>query len=102
MPRPGPYGDAQWCWADPTALSKEEAMHPAFMESVAAERVKDMRSEAIAAKRARTARRTSVVPLALRLGMPGNYGAGQPLAALCFGGVGQPRAARHRRIESPE
>jgi hypothetical protein len=32
-------------------------MHPAFMESVAAERVKDMRSEAVAAHRARVARR---------------------------------------------
>ena len=31
-------------------------MHPAFMESVAAERVKDMRNEAVAAKRARIAR----------------------------------------------
>ena len=32
-------------------------MHPAFMESVAAERVKDMQSEAVAAHRARLARR---------------------------------------------
>ena len=32
-------------------------MHPAFMESVAAERVKDMQNEAVAAHRARTARR---------------------------------------------
>jgi hypothetical protein len=32
-------------------------MHPAFMESVAAERVKDMRSEAVASQRARMARR---------------------------------------------
>jgi len=32
-------------------------MHPAFMESVAAERVRDMRNEAVAAKRARIARR---------------------------------------------
>ena len=32
-------------------------MHPAFMESVAAERVKDMHSEAVAAQRAKMARR---------------------------------------------
>ena len=32
-------------------------MHPAFMESVAAERVKDMQNEAVAAHRARIARR---------------------------------------------
>jgi hypothetical protein len=32
-------------------------MHPAFMETVAAERVRDMRNEAIASQRARMARR---------------------------------------------
>ena len=32
-------------------------MHPAFMGSVAAERVKDMRNEAVASQRARMARR---------------------------------------------
>jgi len=32
-------------------------MHPAFMETVAAERVKDMRNEAVASQRARMARR---------------------------------------------
>ena len=41
-------------------------MHPAFMESVAAERVKDMQSEAVAAQRARVARRAPPPPLRSR------------------------------------
>ena len=50
-------------------------MHPVVMEIVAAERVKDMRNEAIASERARLVRRTGRLRSALasttaRLGMP--------------------------------
>ena len=54
---PGALRRSSMVLGRPTALGKEEAMHPAFMESVAAERVKDMRSEAVASQRARMARR---------------------------------------------
>jgi hypothetical protein len=50
-------------------------MHPVVMEFVAAERVRDMRNEAIAAKRARTARqagrlRSVLASTTARLGTP--------------------------------
>jgi len=61
-------------------------MHPAFMESVAAERVKDMRNEAVASQRARTARRARRLRSVLasttaRHGMPHIRGAAGHAAA---------------------
>jgi hypothetical protein len=54
-------------------------MHPAFMESVAAERVKDMQYEAVAAHRARMVRRgrrlRSVLARTARQGTPQARGA---------------------------
>ena len=55
-------------------------MHPVFMASVAAERVKDMRREAIASERARLARRPGRLRSALasttaRYGTPRARGA---------------------------
>lgn len=61
-------------------------MYPGFMESVAAERVKDLRNEAVASQRARLARRGRRVRSALasttaRHGRPRVHGAAGRTAA---------------------